>query len=108
MELEPKLYSKLPDVLINEICVLTGNFILRYDNKFKKLVLVSIINTNSKKWIEFDITLSKLYKKRKHEFTDFIGFGRRVSCTIGRNGGLISRVFLSVTLPPNLTKYYNN
>ena len=34
--------------IINNICVLTGKFKLRYDNKIKSLVLVSIINLNDK------------------------------------------------------------
>jgi len=98
INLDPKLFSRLSNELIYEICILTGKFILRYDKKLNKIVLVSIIDFADQQWIQFNLTFFKLFNKRK--FNIFEDFGRRVTCSISRNGDLVSRMYLQITLPP--------
>lgn len=38
------IWSALPEVLIDEICLFTGKFILRFDKKINKKVLVDVID----------------------------------------------------------------
>jgi hypothetical protein len=111
MELNCKLYSKLPDAIIYKICCLTGQFILRYDKKLNKTVLVSIINLNDQKWIDFTTVLYNCFIKPKRQFYSF-DFGTctshsissitrtGVSCSLSSTNNLVTCIYFSVTLPP--------
>lgn len=96
--LDSKLFSRLPDSIIFEICVLTGKFKLRFDKRFNRIILVSIIDLNDKLWVEFNETLAYLIDYKR--FTNSgANFGRHVTCSISRNGDLCTRMYLNITLP---------
>ena len=104
INLDPNLFSRLPNELIYEICILTGKFILRYDKKLNKTVLVSIIDFTEPQWVLFNIILDNLFTKRRSYTADF---GRRVTCSISRNGDLVTHMYLQLTLP-NVTQWSYN
>ncbi len=97
--LDSKLFSRLPDAIIFEICVLTGKFKLRFDKRFNRIILVSIIDLNDKLWIEFNTIFALLYRKKLNITNGGADFGRRVTCSISRNGDLCTRMYLNITLP---------
>jgi hypothetical protein len=88
-----KLYEQLPKYLVHEICLYTGKFILRYDKKLNKNVLVSIINFADKQWIRFNYIYFDLYNKRRYKRGD-------CNCYLSHGGDLFTHVYLNVTLPP--------
>lgn len=96
--LDSKLFSRLPDAIIFEICVLTGKFKLRFDKRFNIITLISIIDLNDKLWVEFNKTLACHidYKRFLYSRAEF---GSRVTCSVSRNGDLCTRMYLQITLP---------
>jgi hypothetical protein len=95
-----KKFKQLPNNLAYEICLYTGKFILRYDKKLNKTVLVSIIDFTEQQWIQFNLIFFKLFNKRKFNISE--DFGTRVAVSISRNGDLMSCINLTVRLPPIL------
>ena len=98
--LDSTLFSRLPDFIIYEICIFTGKFKLRIDKYFHKLNLVSIIDLHDKLWINFNINLDNLIKKRIKKRIFDNNANRIVECSISRNGDLRSTIRLNITLPP--------
>lgn len=103
--LDSKLFSRLPDAIIFEICVLTGKFKLRFDKRFNRITLISIIDLNDKLWVEFNKTLACHidYKRFLYSRAEF---GSRVTCSINRNGDLSTRMYLQITLPPITQQHF--
>jgi hypothetical protein len=59
----PQIFADLPQELKDKICLYSGHFKLRYDNKTKKLILVAQLNLELKEWVEFK---DRLFRKAKH------------------------------------------
>lgn len=58
------IFAHLPQELKDKICILSGHFKLRYDNKAKKYILVSQLNLNSEKWKKFEELFSHCIKQK--------------------------------------------
>ncbi len=102
MEIEHTLFTRLPDDIIYKICIYTGKFILRYDNKLKKTILVSIIDFNDKLWVTFNKMVLECFLKKMRN-----PFGRNVNCSISRSGDLCTRVYLRA-IPISLIDIMND
>ncbi len=107
MILKPTLFARLPDDIIYKICVYTGKFILRYDNKVNKAILVSIIDMNDKLWISFNkMMLGCFVKKQIKQLNDAQNSD---TCSMSRNGDLCIKIRLQPSSPPpvSLMDYMN-
>ncbi len=48
------IFAYLPQELKDKICVLSGHFKLRYDNKTRRHILVAQLNLHSPEWKKFE------------------------------------------------------
>jgi hypothetical protein len=60
-----QIFAQLPQELKDKICLYSGHFKLRYDNKTKRQILVAQLNLQSQEWREFIELLSLCIKTRK-------------------------------------------
>ncbi len=99
MELDSKLFSRLPDDIIYQICIYTGKFILRTDNKLYKRILVSIINLNEKIWVEFNNQMLQYFMKKMiyKSSTNSNSFQRYIT----RGGDMVIYSYIHISLPPS-------
>jgi len=94
MNIEPALFSKLPDNIIHLICIYTGKFILRYDNKLHKTILVSIIDLNDNLWITFNKKIRSRYINKYNPYLQEKNYAR-----IARTGDMITHLVFRVNYP---------
>ena len=87
MDIEPALFSRLPDNIIHLICIYTGKFILRYDNKLRKTILVSIIDLSDNLWITFNKNIRLRYINKYNPYLQKY-LQEKYYVTISRTGDL--------------------
>jgi hypothetical protein len=60
-----QIFAQLPQELKDKICLFSGHFKLRYDNKTKRHILVAQLNLQTQEWKEFAELLSLCMRTRK-------------------------------------------